>query len=213
VHKTIYICQPSAGAPLLYRRLFTGLDANYDSGWAFRRVLGNTRQIFLGNVSGLPGAMQLLPSAYFPKDTAGTPWNPLLPASNDPATMYADVNSPPGLTPNGIGLDPSVIQDLNERVVDINAFDQFLGQPNDPVTSDPAKTWLIYGNTKATETKVQIDGSTVTPVVQNTGDTTVPDISATCLGLPASQMIAVPNIEHESACEDRTVQDKVQVNL
>jgi pimeloyl-ACP methyl ester carboxylesterase len=213
VDKTFYICQPSAGASLMYRRLFTGLDSDYDSGWAFRRILGSSRQVFIGNVSGLPGAMQLVPSVYFPVDAGGIPWNPLLPATNDPTEMYADPNSPPGLVPADIGLDPDVIQDLNERVIDINAFFRSLGMPNDPITSDPAKTWLIYGNTMATETKVQIDGATVTPVVQNTGDTTVPDISATCLGLPANRTIAVPNITHENACLDGTVQGLIRDNL
>jgi pimeloyl-ACP methyl ester carboxylesterase len=213
VHKNIFICQPSAGAPVMYRRLFTGLDANYDAGWAFRRVLGSSRQIFLGNVSGLPGAMQLVPSASFPGDAASVSWNPLLPVGTDPAAIYADPNSPPGMVPNNIGLDPAVLQDLNDRVIDINAFFQFLGHPNDPVTSDPAKTWLIYGTNKPTETKVQINGATVTPVVQNTGDTTVPDISAMCLGLPPNQMIAVSNITHSTACLDQTVQSFVQANL
>lgn len=213
IDKTIFICQPSAGAVLLHRRLFTGLDARYDSGWAFRQVLGTSRSGFLGNISGLPGAMELLPSVHFPLSGL-TPWNPQLPATNDPSGIYADANnSPPGLCPKNIGLSAAVIQDLDDRVIDINGFHQFLGSPNDPATTDPAKTWLIYGNTMKTETMVQINGSVVVPVYANTGDQVVPDISANCLGLPANHSIAVAGITHETACLDATVQNHVQAIL
>ena len=68
VQGIIYICQPCVGAVLLYRRLFTGLVRGLDgtgslADRAFRLILGNNRDDFVGNMSGLPGGMQLLPSA------------------------------------------------------------------------------------------------------------------------------------------------------
>jgi hypothetical protein len=191
VDKTIFICPPSAGAVLLHRRLFTGLDSRYDSGWKFRKVLGNTREGFLGNVSGLPGAMQLLPSVHFPQNS-GTPWNPHLPANNDPSTIYADpANSPPGLVPYQLGLSQDVIWDMEDRVFDINSFHQWLGAPNDPVTADSAKTWLIYGKSEKTETRNKISNSVVSPIYQDTGDAVVPQLSATSLQLPQNRMIGL----------------------
>ena len=76
VAKVLFICQPATGVVILYRRLFTGLIPGLDGGlkdYGFRLLLGNTRAAFVGNMSGLPGAMQLLPSEFYPDDAQGQP--------------------------------------------------------------------------------------------------------------------------------------------
>jgi pimeloyl-ACP methyl ester carboxylesterase len=67
----VHVCQPSAGAVILYRRLFTGLVPGLDGGngladRGFRLLLGTKQASFLANMSGMPGPMQLLPSGDFP---------------------------------------------------------------------------------------------------------------------------------------------------
>ena len=58
----VHVCQPSAGAVVLYRRLFTGLVRGLDGGGGiadrvFRLLLGSDQATFLANMSGLPGPM------------------------------------------------------------------------------------------------------------------------------------------------------------
>ena len=48
-----------------------------------RSRLGGSRDDFVGNMSGLPGPLELLPSQYFPRDEEGRPWHPLLRAHAD----------------------------------------------------------------------------------------------------------------------------------
>ena len=205
IAKTIHICQPSAGAVLMYRRMFTGLPRRYDSGWGFRNILGTDRSSFLGNVSGLPGAVQLLPSKHFPVGAAGNTWHPDLAAAADTTALYRKAASPPGLVPAGLGLSTEVMTDLRERRDDVAAFHDFLGAA-DAVTVDPSKTWLIYGTKRPTEVAVERVGNEIHPIPQDDGDETVPQASATALNLPVSQMSEVPFLEHGDACKNIYVQ-------
>src|SRR5262249_7698069 len=62
VQGVIHVCQPSVGAVVLYRRLFTGMETGLDGGSSladrvFRLILGTSRDDFVGKMSGLPGPM------------------------------------------------------------------------------------------------------------------------------------------------------------
>lgn len=213
VNRTIHICQPSAGAVLLYRRLFTGLVRRYDSGWGFRTILGTDRETFAANMSGLPGPMQLLPSNHFPLNQAGAPWNPGLVGATNTDALYVEANTPPGLTPPAGLVSQEVINDFRDRLTDVRVFHARLGAA-DPVTADPSKTWLIYGSTRPTEVSVQFTGNSVTPeLAPEGGDTVVPIASATSLSLPAAQMLGVPAVVHDTACLNAIVQAIVRTIL
>ena len=205
VRKVVHICQPSAGAVILYRRLLTGLLRPYDGGGsvsdrAFRLILGNTRTAFLGNMSGMPGPMQLLPSPFFP--AASGPWNPLLPAG----PPYASGNVPPAIGDGG--LTPAVAADLAARVTDVNAFHKFLVCPENPALVP--KTWLLYGATSQTETAFTFQNGKAIPTVTAVGDEVVPAVSATALGLPPGQAIGLGGLKHPEACNNPAVLAAVQ---
>lgn len=212
VEKTIHICQPSAGAVVLYRRLFTGLVRRYDSGWGFRTILGTDRETFAANMSGLPGPLQLLPSRHFPLNAAGAPWNPELVGGIDTDALYGDAATPPGVTPPAGMLTPEVLNDFRDRLTDVRVFHAHLG-PGDATTADPSKTWLIYGNNQSTEVSVQRDGNTMKPDLANAGDAVVPTPSATALGLPPARMVGLPGITHDVACLNGIVQSVVGIIL
>jgi pimeloyl-ACP methyl ester carboxylesterase len=207
----VHVCQPSAGAVILYRRLFTGLIRGLDGGGGladrmFRLLLGNNQASFLANMSGLPGPMQLLPSQYFPAVGPGREWNSFIGSSGlARGALYGSANSPPGLAPATIGLSTAVLNDLRARVAELDAFHAFLGPP--AAGGSPA-AWLIYGTGRPTEMEIHFAG-TATPVVERRGDEVVPDVSATSLDLPADQMIAVDGLAHAEACQQGQVQDHV----
>jgi hypothetical protein len=192
--RVVHVCQPSAGAVILYRRLFTGLVRPYDGGGgvadrAFRLILGNTRTAFLGNMSGLPGPMQLLPSPYF-----GAAWNPLLAAG----AAYTSGNAAPAIGDGRLAAE--VAADLAARVNEVNAFHVWLGPPANPALA--ARTWLLYGATSPTETAVTYPAGRATPTVTPAGDEVVPAVSATALGLPAGQAIGFGGLTHPVACNN-----------
>jgi hypothetical protein len=201
ISAVVQVCPPSVGAVVLYRRLFTGLIPGPDGGGKlfdrlFRLLLGDTRAAFLGNVSGLPGAMQLLPSEYFPRDAAGRPWNSLLDQLGF-AALYPAPDSPPGVAPVTIGLSTEVLLRLRERVSDIAAFHTSLGPPGVPAHPN---TFLVYGPDRPTEVRW---GSADN--VQPLGDEVVPATSATALGLPPERVAAVSGVVHPDACSNRDV--------
>ena len=211
VRVVIHVCQPSAGAVLLYRRLFTGLVRPHDGGGGvadrvFRLLMGNSRQGFLGNMSGLPGAMQLIPSEYFPPTAAGTPWHPGL-AAGPHADLYPDPQSPPGLVPDYLDLSTQVLADLTDRVADVAGFHDFLGDPAEPRHPE---TWLIYGTGLTTETAIAFGSAGAEPVTDGEGDNTVPAVSATSLNLIPQRMIPAHGVEHATACLDGYVQELVE---
>ena len=207
VARVVHVCQPSAGAVILYRRLFTGLLRPFDGGGAvadraFRLIHGNTRASILGNVSGLPGAMQLLPSPHYPA-AGGRVWNPSLP---NPPTYTSDTN-PPGVSDTR--LRPGVSNDLIARVGEVNEFHAWLGDPTNPATSHP-DTWLIYGADLPTETTIAFDGTTSSPAPSTPGTAVVPAVSATALGLPPGRAVAFTNLTHASACNAAAVRSTVR---
>ena len=163
VARVVHVCQPTVGAVNLYRRLFTGMIPGLDGSWPFRFLLGNSRAGFVGNMSGQPGPLQLLPSAYFPTD-AGGHWHTALDAGLLYRDLYPNHTSPPGLCDATLSLPAEALADLAQRVQDVMAFHAWLGAPADPQRLHP-DTWLIYGIEYPTETRIGFQGVTPFPGV------------------------------------------------
>ena len=104
-----------------------------------------------------------------------------------------------------IRLSTEVLNDLRARVAELAAFHSFLGSPS---SAGGPPAWLIYGTGRPTETRIGFSGA-ATPAVELLGDEVVPEISATALGLPAGQMIAVTGLADADACEKAPVQAHV----
>jgi pimeloyl-ACP methyl ester carboxylesterase len=211
VEKVLHVCQPTTGAVVLYRRMFTGLVPGLDGGGslserAFRLLLGNSRIGFVGNMSGQPGPMQLMPSAFFPVEDGGQRWNQALDTGTAFGDLFDNAASPPGVNDVDLALSADVRADLLERVRDVADFQNWLGEPR--ISNPPApETWLIYGTERNTETRIEFAGSVPTPVVTAGGDGTVPAVSATALGLVADRQHPVPGLEHSTACRNQQVRD------
>ena len=204
----VHICIPAAGAVNLYRRMFTGMISPYDGDGSignrvFRLLLGNSRKGFVGNISGLPGAAQLLPSGFFPRDDHGAYWNAEL--NTIPFANLYSAQSPPGLVAASIGLADDVISDLQDRLSDIKNFQSFLGDPSQQLHPE---TWLVYGTGQNTETHIAFSSGVAAPVVDHFGDGTVPQISAMSLNLNPQRVFSAA-VEHASACADQPVLSRV----
>jgi hypothetical protein len=215
VRGVVHICQPSVGAVVLYRRLFTGLEYGLDGGGGlsdrvFRLILGTSRDDFVGNMSGLPGAMELIPSEFFPPDEQGQPWNSYLARGTAAGALYGSPTSPPGLFAGGLQLAADALADLREQIQRVVRYHQQLGRPDAP--AGPADdTWLFYGTDVKTETGIAFDpiGQPV-PVQTDAGDGTVPARSATALGLGPGRQVAVPGVLHADACLHDEIRRRVR---
>ena len=210
VARVVYVCQPSAGAVVLYRRLFTGMVRPHDGGSGvsdrlFRMILGTTRTAFVANMSGLSGPMQLLPTRHLPL-TDGRRWNPLL---IDPVYESA-VGGPPRIWADRLAAE--VRADLAARVAELNADFNWLGDPADPGYAHP-DAWLLYGTGVPTETRIEFAGGEPVPGLTLHGDGTVPAISATALGLPAERAIGFGGVIHADACKEPAVRAAVRAVL
>jgi hypothetical protein len=208
VAKLVHVCQPAAGAVILYRRLFTGLVRGLDGGGgvsdrAFRLLLGNTRAAFVANMSGQPGPLQLLPSRYFPADAERHAWNEDIDAGTAPTDLYGGAHSPPGLSDPGLGLTDEVLADLAERVQDIADFHGWLDAP--PAPPDPPDTWVICGVGTRTEVRIGFPGGQAQPTVTGDGDGVVPVLSATVIGTQDGRLFRVDGLEHATACANGRV--------
>lgn len=200
IRRVIFITPPSVGAVVLYRRLFTGmysrLDGSSISENIFQDILGNDREAFLGSISGLPGPIQLLPTEHYPVNQYGKHWHPYL-DTYPHAGMYAHPNSPPGIAPSNIGLDPDVLADLKIRIDDQKNFEAHLGNPGKSTIAD---SWLIYSHGLMTDTKFD-PNNWYRPERRGTGDQTVDRLSALALGVPAANVVNdVTDVKHADAC-------------
>jgi hypothetical protein len=212
IAKVLHVCQPSTGAVVLYRRFFTGMKRGLDGGGgvadrAFRLLLGTTRAAFAGNMSGLPGACQLLPSVFFPSDLQGRPWNGAIATGISPTDLYGNAASPPGLNNQALQLLTEARADLVERIQDVAEFHGWLGAPVDSEHPTP-ETWLIYGTGRDTETRIDFDADHALPGLTQDGDGTVPSLSATALALAPDRLFAVAGVEHGNACQNTQVQER-----
>jgi hypothetical protein len=166
---------------------------------AFRLLLGSTRGAFIGNMSGQPGPLQLLPSAFFPANSQHQMWHESLDAGLAFSDLYSDADSPPGLNDLNLTLAADVRADFVERLQDVADFHEWLGPPNGAPL--PPETWLIYGTDTPTEMRIGFDGSAAKPDVAPEGDGTVPGVSATALQLAPDRQFAVPGLVHADACK------------
>jgi hypothetical protein len=199
VRGVIHVCEPAEGAVMMYRRVFTGTLPELDGGWPdlpLDWLLGDTPDRFLANISGLPGAVQLLPSpAYRPP--CETRWPP----ANGPALVhdvYEHDVRPPGLMPaNASAL---MRKRLPKRLLELREFHGQLQGYHHP------QTWSISGTGRQTDVSVAFDGRG-NPILdrQPHGDGTVPEPGPSRKALDAARRTVIPDLDHADACNDPRV--------
>ncbi|MBV8313664.1 MAG: hypothetical protein JOZ53_01775 [Planctomycetaceae bacterium] len=178
VKGVVHVFQPVYGAVVLYRRLFTGvqvpgLDGEVTlhdvggtlSNLAFAWILGDNAIDFTGKVSGMPGAMQLVPSNSFPPP----PWNQSFSGANGQTIydLYRNPPTPPSVLVNGIS--DEVRADMLARLAEVAPFyDQISGVKHD-------RTWTVVGGGLKTDTMIAFNGNNPQATqAANGGDGTVP---------------------------------------
>lgn len=206
----VYVCQPAVGSVTLYRRMFTGLVPEFDAtpeggigaklfDRVFALILGGDRSDFLGKISGMPGAVSLLPNDHYPGSDASERWMPELAGSNTALDLFRKSVSPPGLMPSGKDkLADDVAADLKARINEYVLTQSFLGPPDDARTHHP-NTRIIYGTGLPTETRVTRKGTKFVPDKTSRGDGTVPEASATALPVSRENVVAIVGLEHSAA--------------
>lgn len=158
----IHVVQPAVGAPVLYRRMFTGAVGSIDGGGGFARILGNTAEKFAAVMSGQRGPMQLLPSRLFqsgnPDDPHWLTYSPfedrreVHPFSGDLYDQYLDQSHPPGVVQSGYSR--AVRSDLRARINEArNALHGARGLGD----FKHERTWAIYSTGVATDTAVHFN--------------------------------------------------------
>ncbi len=190
VKGVVHVFQPVFGAVVLYRRLFTGvqvpgLDGDVTlqsvsgslSNLTFAWILGDTPILFIGNASGLPGAIQLLPTDDYPLP----PWNgPLTSHAKDLNNYYLTAANVADLMHGH--LSDVVTADLRERFQESSQFNAFVRGRLHP------NSWTICGQGLKTDTQISFDGSSPVPFqAADGGDATVPFPSAS--GLPLGEVV------------------------
>jgi hypothetical protein len=210
----VFICQPVFGAVLLYRRLFTGLLPEYDrgsgvAGRVHRSILGNNRAGFVGNVSGQPGTLALLPNLSFPRAPDGTPWHDALSRGVAPAELYSCEDAPLGLTAPDAHPDETVRAEFRRRLNDVIETHGWLGTPALP---EAVETWQILGVGLPTEVGVRFDNNAVVPWREDAGDDTVPPASGRGMqtGAP-DRTIEFAALSHATACQDPRVGEQTRL--
>jgi hypothetical protein len=204
IERILYLCPPTVGAVVLYRRLFTGMQPFWDWGLPFAAQLiqGSNRLGFVSILSGLPGPFQLLPSDYYPS-AGGRYWHPDLGAGLGSADLYGPGSSPPGILDAQMPLDAGVAEEIQERLQDVEEAHQLLGDPAQ--VPGQAIAWLIYGTGLPTDTEVTLYRGKIVPAQTLDGDGVVPAVSARALQLPTERMHDVPLLQHGLACRDPRV--------
>lgn len=155
----VHVVQPAVGAPVLYRRFFTGMLSEHDGGWGFAKLLGNTAEKFATVMSGQRGPMQLLPSRYYHTDDAE--WLTYSPFEDrrqrqgwegDLFDQYDSADHPPGIVQSGL---PRVVRPgLQARLSE--ARDALHGARG---LGDykHEQTWAIYSTGAETDTAVHFN--------------------------------------------------------
>lgn len=217
----IHITQPVHGGAVLYRRFFTGVVAKFfgdvpdldglgKEAWGFARILGTEPRKFAFVVSGLKGAIQLLPTNYYRLD-GNKPW---LTYSESPGgaqqewggdvfDLYADAASPPGVVSHSKyakGDDEIVKNDLLERVKLAKAFhaeiknNQFNKHKNTyTIYGTLMRTDVAVGFFKLVETPPDKRNPGLVPDQRMEGDATVPLNSGIGLPLKISEKVLSPD--------------------
>ncbi len=232
----VHIYQPVDGAVVMYRRYFTGATPELDGGdiaaRALEYIIGNTGDKYATVTSGMPGAIQLLPTNAY-RDTGGKAWlnykveGVVSAYSGDVYDLYAKPASPPGIIPPG--LLPAAANDIKTNLATAKSFHQGLAHWEHPKTKTVDSTGLLtdmavlfdpptqpapvtttgstwYGGTKTTTTTPAWPSRGAQRQARNTGDGTVPDTSGHALK-PNSE---VSGVEHSAACNDGKTRDYVK---
>jgi pimeloyl-ACP methyl ester carboxylesterase len=202
VQGVVHTVLPSNGAVCAYRRFFTGCDKKYDNDgeWALNVVLGDTWWKYAAYMSGLPGPMQLMPNQRYPteKDVdkigLSTPnWLVTRPqvslegiygvyrGSGAPGVMRPKSDLPWfGYQIADIAMiwDTEIQPELKKRINEAEAFHTQLSNGAHP------NTRVYYSSGLKTDEKVDWTAAEAKRYVQtDTGDGTVPSLSAACLGM------------------------------
>ncbi len=232
----VHIFQPVDGAPVLYRRFFTGAQSKIDGGFGLSTVLGSTAGKFATISSGMPGPLQLLPTNRY-RDTGGKAWlyykkgGVTAAWTGDVFELYTGSAAPPALLnfaspPRGISA--AVAADLKANVLKASSFHAALGHYQhprtrtihssgldtdmaivfDPPTQPPAQLQTIY--TEAGPVSVHAPPEWkhkgALRVHRAQGDGTVPGSSAN----PLTPNTAVNNVEHSAACNAANVRTPIK---
>jgi pimeloyl-ACP methyl ester carboxylesterase len=224
VRRVVHVCQPVYGAVVLYRRFFTGVVSHLDgspfspSDVVFGMILGGDAIDFAGNMSGLPGPMQLLPNSRFPDGGPSGPWNPFPLATGTIYDLYGARDRPPSLLLDA--LDDDVRDDLVRRLVEVRALHSRLMVTDAAGRIDDVRhpeTWAIFGTGRKTDMAVRFDGDDPPASQGLDGDGTVPRPSGGGLfpnqatafdstaNLATQRQFVVTDIDHSMAMNDPTV--------
>jgi peptidoglycan hydrolase-like protein with peptidoglycan-binding domain len=227
----IHVVQPANGAPVAYRRFFTGVN-KLDGGGALALILGNKDYKFTEIISGLPGPFQLLPfHTYRQFDANGDP-QPWLtrtvngedePIPGNVHDLYKSTNSPPGVFNPAIHDEDkraTVRTAIAARLSLTKRFHNWLDPYKHP------NTYSIYGTGLESDVATNFDAkSVVDPVRLNEGDGTVPAGSGMYLfpdqisdienipddlSVESPRQFSMNGIEHAVAYGDGQVQQAMQ---
>jgi pimeloyl-ACP methyl ester carboxylesterase len=183
----IHVCQPVQGAPVFYRRMYTGAIPDLDGGRGLSMIMGRDPEEFATLLSGLRGPCELIPNNQYrsagrhwlwgpPRVSHGTVVAPPSPFTGTMYTHYRATVAPPGIAWSLTGLAATA---LRTRMDEAEAFHRWLGTYKHP------RTWAIYSTTLATDTEVHFPGHPIAVAVRLVrpaeGDGTVPASSASAL--------------------------------
>jgi hypothetical protein len=232
----IHIVQPAAGAPVFYRRMYTGAIKAWDGGRGLSYIQGTTAQDFATILSGLRGPCELVPTDAY-HDTGSIEWlwdDRTTPPSNWPPpifSVYAMATAPPGIWWSVAGVTtkvtPTPEADLRARIAEADAFHSWLARYRHP------NTWAIYSTGVVTDMAARFNKSPanhgIVAIRRDQGDETVPATSASSLFSAAAtstdvtgaafvsntalRQCEVRGVTHGDACNNTTVQTVVEQML
>jgi hypothetical protein len=125
----VHVVQPATGAVVLYRRFSTGAIPDLDGGTGVAMILGNTSDKISAIVSGVPEAIELLPTNQYRNN--GADWLAYAHRgerkywTGDVFHWYRNALSPPGLPNSSIAGDAR--DRLIERLGECDKFHKWLG--------------------------------------------------------------------------------------
>ncbi len=232
----IHIVQPAAGAPVFYRRMYTGAIKAWDGGAGLSYIQGTTPMDFATILSGLRGPCELVPTDYY-HDRGTTEWlfdDRTSPPSNWPPPIfstYAMPTAPPGILWSVAGVKtkvkPTPEDDLRARISEAQTFHSWLARFRHP------NTWAIYSTGVVTDMAARFTKAPkfhgIVAQRRAEGDETVPATSGNSLfsaiatsndvtgaafvSNSALRQCEVSGVHHAEACGNSTVQKVVEKML
>lgn len=229
----IHVMQPTVGAAVFYRRIYTGAISPQDGsgvgGAVLNRILGTTGDSFATIVSGLRGPTELMPTPDYTEDGTAGQWMHFF-FGNPPVSVavggkavgfqpYREPNHPPGLGAPSTFSSVNIATELQHRVNEAEAFHTALGLFKHP------NTWAIYSTGLETDVAFHMRQDRSIDLVTGRpqkGDGTVPESSARalfptetghtladlCNGDP--RLFKVNNVAHAAGMGDAAVQELVK---